>query len=522
MKVNPWRAAASELAGAFIWLLYFLLILTGLLALGTFNPFRSSWFVLGGALALAALLAAVWAHLSGLHWRVMRAFGRSADGLPEEPRYRQLLALLPAALLPAAFAAAALAVTHLVWHARIAALTAEAKAKGLPTTLADFAEKDRQGLCAHDALEKVLKDFDDAFLRTASQRKTGLQKWNKDMYADAERMAAHYGTFMNKEFLPALSCAPRFRNIDYRAAGRDPDSLPRFESDKYFRIARLLRLQALSLAYRGDMNGAWKLIGRIFDLGGLFAADRDLELKMAALSFLSQGAEASIATMRNRPGARLPAAITARLAGAQREHLVRDGVRWQLARKLDFRNVYEPLIITGGKKMITRNCHGPCGALSEETLLNLAARYVVLAGALDAGYFRLAQYLSGMGQDESLRYSKRPYTADWPLWPYTIAQFEWPQYSGFHFKEREFRTWARLALVMSALEEYRAARRALPAALEDLAPGYIAAEHLADPVSGKTFHYARAPGERYTVCGYGGEEDRKDSRGGDFCVQSPS
>lgn len=523
------RAFAAGLFTHLFRLLIFLLLLPGLLALSTFSPFTSVFHILGIVALFSAAIAFALAAFFGIRRRLEAALG----GQPPDPgtgaavtargahRAWGFLPLAAVALLPLFLTGCMLAATHLIWHARLDTIARTLKSRGLPATLADFREDHPPETYAYPDLEKALSRFEDDFLRSVPHQKTALKRWDRRMNDTSSAAVSHYEPFIGRDLLPLLPRYTRFRRIDYRTASQDPDTLPCFRSDKYFQVVRLLRLGALTRAYRGAVPEAWTRLDRLLAFADLVSRDHSLDVKMAVLSFRGQGVEAAITAMLNSPRLALPAGLSARLAAFQDDHLVRDGVRHELAQKLDFRKVYELPILLGRKKMVKLACldHGERDYL--EDLLNLGARALVLAGAFDAGYFKLAEFMANQGQDEALRYKESREAANWPFWPYGIAQFERPQYAGFYLKEREFKTWTRLALVMSALGKYRDARGAPPGRLEDLAPGYIAPAHLSDLVSGKPFEYSLRGGEA-SVCALGSKGNRKDSRGESFCVRRGS
>lgn len=530
------RAFAADLLVFLAWLAYSALLLPGVLAVSTFHPFNSSAGVLAAVALLSGLLALGAAWLGGLRGGLLAFFGYQAEEtefsvgglrLRRSRRSGEPGKLRPRALLPFAFtlpalalcSAGLLALTHLAWHARFRALAREAKGRGLPVTLADFAEGLPPGAYAYASLEKTLEGFSEDPLRSAPYQKTALRKWDPGMRAAAGRLAAHYDPFLEKEFLPLLPRFAGFRPVDYAAVSRDPDILPEFRADKYFQVARLLRLSALVRACRGDMPGAWLRLEQLFLFADLVARDRSLEVKLVALSLRGQAVEAALTALRNAGGAALPERLTARLGALQDEHLVRQGVGCELANKLDFRRAYELPIISGRRKMVhLEDCHG--GASSEEALLNLGARFLTLAGAFDAGHFRAAEYLAGQAQDETRPYESTPRSGRWPLWPYTIAHFDWPQYTGFYLKETELKAWARLALLVSALEERRSAAGLYPEDLGALALKGELSYLLTDPTSGKSFEYSPGPGRKaFTLCAIGRDGDRKTSGREDFCVR---
>lgn len=538
------RAFAADLLTLVLWLFYFQAILPGFLALSTFHPFDTSLPAFAAVALASALFAFAFARFARLRRRLLSAFGwepveksfhfppltwtsRALGAAPGTWRLRLLLPLAATALLPPALALLLLGATHLGWHARFAALASAAGGRGLPVTLAVFADGLPPQAYAYAGLERALEKFDDRALRDEPYRKTSLRRWDKARCDAADRLAARYAGFLDAEFLPLLRGAAGFRPVDYRLVSRDPDALPSFLADKYFRVARLLRLGALARACRGDLPGAWRRLEDLLLLSDVIALDRSLEVKLVALSLRGQAAETALTALLNAPGAALPERLAARLGALQAERLVKDGVGYELARKLDLRRAYELPIITGRKKVVDLGGHGHGGKGRgahpqdrEEELLNLGARLLTLAGAYDAGHYKAAEYLAGQAQDENRPYESVPRAERWPLWPYTIAHFEWPQFTGFYLKELEFRAWARIALLASALERGRGPDGKYPASLAGLHVPGAPEGLLADPTSGKPLEYTLLPGGvAYSLCARGRDGDRKNSDREEFCFR---
>lgn len=531
------RAILADLLCFLVWLAYLAILQPGILALSTFHPFHSTTPVLTGAALLSVAMSFALAWHTGLRRRLLTAFGYAAEeaelsfgplrlkrcrrvGQPGGLNAKSLAGVLLAGIAAAGLSAGMIGLTHWGWHVRFDKLGRSASEAGLPVTLAGFSETLPPDAYAFAVLESELESLNGDLLMSAPQQRTALRKWDRAMYAKSlETVSGHEDFIAGLTAINGRFC--RFRPIDYSAASRDPDAIPDFASEKYFQLARLLRLQALTSAYRGDFGSAWAKLEKLLDLAGLLAADRALEVKLAALSLRGQAVEAAITAMFNAPGQPVPDRLAGRLKAIQAERLVRDGVRYELARRLDFRRAYELPVITGRKKMVKFHRHEAEPHFSEEDLLNLGARLLTLAGAFDAGYYKLASYLANEGQDETRAASRVSYCESWPVWPYRIAQFEWPQYGGFYLKEREFKAWARLALVASALERYRLSSGTYPASLGALSPRYLEAEYLSDPFSNWDFNYAPAGGG-YALCSAGPSGDGKNSDGQHFCATQSS
>jgi hypothetical protein len=327
-------------------------------------------------------------------------------------------------------------------------------------------------------------------------------------------VAAQYAAVVSRDILPILAMDRRFVKVDYLALAREPvrPSEPRLAP--LLSLGSVIRLSALDLADQGRMTQAWERLDGLFALADLVAQDRTLLAMTSALALRRMGAQTAMRAMLDHPTLTMPRLIADRLASLQDSRLAKDAAQTERALVFDVRDVCEPQLARGNTEF---DMFGPAdpsqpGAREAAWLDRLA----VWSGAFDASCLSWAQYLSRVAREDPARADDRsPESA----FADDFAHVFLPRYGGFGLKEREIKSWARLALLMSAAEQYRAGFGRYPGSLDALSPRWLATAHLTDPVSGKPFEYEAAPdGRGFKLCGLGGKGDRKDSRGDDFCV----
>lgn len=406
---------------------------------------------------------------------------------------------------------------HRVQHARFDSFKDGLKAQGLPLSVAQFQESYPDEDYAYPDLTRALAKFDPKFLNSKPRPgASGVKRWDAGIRKDAHEVAAHYEAVISRDILPILARHHRFAKIDYLATARDPVHASWPKSVPLISMGSVIRLSALDLAEQGRMSQAWERMDKLFSMADLVAQDRTLLAKMVAVALRRGGAQASMTVMLNHPVLSVPRNISGRLASLQDNRLVQEGMQTEVALVFDIRNACEPQLARGNTQF---DLFEPMpSSQSGARVVAWLDRLAVWSGAFDASCLRWAQYVTHMAREDSARADDRFQET---AWADIFARVLIPrQLSSLWVREREAKAWARLALLMSAAEQYRAGSGRYPNSLDALSPRWLAAAHLADPVTGKPFEYEAAPdGRGFKLCSLGAKGDRKDSRDEDFCVQ---
>jgi hypothetical protein len=485
--------------------------------------FAAAWLVLTALAVMTVLMLLPGLSAAATGWTMLAIAAVAALGYFIYGR-SLVRGLAPRGLATAALQLLALALgarlimwgAHRVQHARFDSFRAGLKAQGLPMSVAEFQESYPDQDYAYPALTQALTKFDAKFLNSKPRPgASGVKRWDAGIRKDTHEVAAHYEAVVSRDILPILARQRRFVKVDYLALARDPAHPARLRIAPLIGVGSAIRLSALDMAEQGRMSQAWERLDILFSLADMMAQDRTLLGKMYVLALRRMGAQAALTAMLNHPGLTMPRAIADRLASLQGGRLVQDAAQAELALAFDSRDVCEPLWARGNTHCDFFGLPDPSQPADRATAW--VYRLAAWTGAFDSSCLRWAQYLTQVERENSAAVDGLFPESKWADY---FAPVFTPHYFGMGRKERECQAWARLALLMSAAGQYRAGSGRYPRSLDALSPRWLAAEHLADPVTGKPFDYEAAPdGRGFTLCSLGAKGDRKDSRGDEFCVR---
>ncbi|HAH06146.1 MAG TPA: hypothetical protein DCM05_06400 [Elusimicrobia bacterium] len=331
------------------------------------------------------------------------------------------------------------AAVHGVVHRRFDRYRGELKAKGLPVSLAEFAETlpdDRYGEAAYEA----------AFARLDPEGKwpgfvaeTKVERWSADSGKKTESLVRSAEPALLKELVPLSGRFSRYKKVDYAAAGRRPfdTQLPKF--GPLMKAANMLKLCAAWRAWRGEPEKAWAHVRLLLDMGDLILTERSALAKAVVLRLRRFAAEAALMVKLNAPGAALPKDLAARFKKAAVERPMSEGLEAEVAMWLDMRDSFEREPALGAGVW-----GGPDAAFFERAL----GRWAVAMGLMDVNIQASAEHHSSWTQVESpdqLRELERREREleDLPLWPCMLARLATPRFSGLLEKQADLQALLR-------------------------------------------------------------------------------
>lgn len=483
-------AAGTAAAAALVWLS----TTAGMLAASTFVALPPE-----GRLVAPLVASTV---LSGAYWFLLR--GKAA---------------LPAMLaLPLLFGGAVVGASGTAWRRRLEAYKGELRAQGLPVSVADLERSAPTGPAA-----------DPAAVAALSKHETGIAKklhpgqkpgpWTEAVYGEESGFVqAAEGPLLEKISAVLKGRPSRYGAVDWAEAARRPLSVstPRFGN--LIGAGNALGLSACWRAYRGETALAWDRIRTMLDLADLVATEPSVIGKAIAQAIRRRAATDATTVLFAAKTGLMPPDVAGRLSAFSAPGWMADGIQGELARNLDAVAFLSALrwkefrgssgfdgLFSGGCLAGDDSSCGPTDLSPAKPVGYAAFRLFGLAGLWDLNGLEQARALSAFAAP--MTSDKLParvarltgVTAAWTPWPHAPALMATPSYKRLQTSAFEGVGWDRLALTVSALKGFRAARGAYPKALEELAPAFAAPEAIQDPVTGKAFRYA--PGEKgYELC----------------------
>lgn len=528
--VSKKRAVAAWLAAELVFLTAWFLFAAALLALSTFLPPRFSALGLGSVFIISVALSS---------WFSRRAPVR--DGLKSlredsgQTRLRSFGRLGRALLAPAAISAIIISCTHAVWHWRVLAFKQSLKKEGLPVTLSDLQENLPDEEYAYPSLWNAMeKEFDWEFYKKIRYGDDINDKGASEIFKEKPGYAAHFTLYLDKK-LPALLAKKytRYRKVDYAHAPKNPYQIPIPQFHYFYGSSRTAGLYAVLLASRGDTAKAWALTGLQLDLADLLSNDKDLSSKLVVSLIRRQAADTALYILLNSPAAVIPPDLIPRFKGVLSDHLVSDGLKYELA--FDF-DSYAYLESGGGKLYVSwDDIYSDTDlewGFKQRSDFRLWFDYKVFLllrsmGTLDINSLAEARCFSALTtkgawpQMTLLNNYNCVAIESLPSWPYYLAKMRpMSAYFRLHTEEWEIKAWTQLALACSELGRYRTARGRYPEKITELVPKSFSAELFKDVFTGGELSYVPAgDGKGFTLCSFGPNGDKKDRSGKELCVR---
>lgn len=325
------------------------------------------------------------------------------------------------------------AVVHGVVHRRFDRYREELKAKGLPVSLADFAESlpdERYGESAYkEAFAKL-----DPKQEWGEDKHPGLKpgRWTAETARKEEAAVRAVEPVLLKEIAPLSGRFSRYKKVDYAAAVRRPFETPLPKLNGMHRGWSALKLCALWRAWNGDREKAWGHVRTLLDLGGLLMTERSILGKSIASRFYRAAAEACLQIRENSPGTALPKDLSARFAKAAAEEPMRDGLKGEFAAMLDMRDAFE--------REPTQAVELYGVGMEHRFFEDALARLLVSMGMMDVNIQVSAEQMSRLviGSVEMSELKRGEARFDkLPLWPCLYALLLTPKFSSLIEKQAE-------------------------------------------------------------------------------------
>jgi len=539
-KRKAWLFKSKVVAvyGAFVLLrlLGFSLVLMSVLSLSTFSPLNSSAITLS-----AALLAAAAVSFYVLPWvapksDIFKILGIEIREKTPEPRKlfwfkwtsrranipssAEIRGITPLLSRFAAVTAASLLVilvTHGVWHVKAETLKQSIKAKGWPSSLADFQTNAPDEQYAGEAIESAMIRIGMGAMDEKTDIALKTLKWDKEIFERQSAFVARQLPLAAKEFSSAIKGRTRWMKADYLAAVKNPFGLqvPKF-SDQ-IKLSKFLRLCACVEAFRGNLPEAWGYVRLQLSIAGLLSSDPSLIAKMSTVVLRRQAALAAVSIMLSRPSAAIPADIAQSLQIFPFESLVSDGMKTEVAKFCDF--IAAPLPAEDRNKI----------SRVEYYKGEVWSWILAFTGLTDLSIAKSASYYSELVITTSRYKLFEPWGSkadrelqNLPEWPYFLTKTMTGKFSDLHEKEWEMKAWAQMALVASAAVKYYGAYSRYPGKIRELSPKFITGKMLEDPFSYRDFEYnATAGGKGFSLCSIGPKGNHKNNKELTFCIQQP-
>ncbi|MBI3552530.1 MAG: hypothetical protein HY077_08420 [Elusimicrobia bacterium] len=404
--------------------------------------------------------------------------------------------------------------THRGHHGALDAFMAELRTRGVPASLADFAEDPPDARYGESAFASALANLDPK--RTFNSKKhpgEELKAWTPQTAEAEAPFVREFEPVVVKEFLPLAGRYSHYKKVDFRAASRNPLAMPIPKLAELIKLGSVFKLCAESHAFRKDYAKAWPYVKAELDVADMVASERSLISKMVTLALRRQAVSGVVVMLLGDPGLTIPKDLAKRLEALLGQYLARDGLRCELAFQLDFRDWIEGVSrpaqsVTGLDERFEYVLERLASAMGVVDLNVLEGARIATGGATAASW---AQAREDSGAAEKL--------VALPAWPFFSLTLAVPRYSELHRKDWDFKTWLKLALAGSALAEYRKAHGRYPAELSVLSPAYAARGLLMDDFSDRPFAYSpRAGGLGFKLCSAGAKGDGLDAHGDTMCV----
>jgi len=391
---------------------------------------------------------------------------------------------------------------------RVDALAKRLKAEGIPVSVADFARDVPKSRNAGPAMEawterfthtapgeklesvmdvsKAIEKVDGgAIFHEGDGERDELVAWNAASGPVYDGLAMSYSRLfreVDKGITPILARYDTRVAYDYVAENEKVSpSLPRYAH--YVNVNRIYRVMAERKAMRGDVAGAWSVVGKQVRLANLIGQDPYLISKMIALADAGIAVSTASAILKNKRSSVLPASVAKDLAGLTGQKWVQDGFAGEIA-----------YLLHGRKWLRKVSLWGPLPEYWMSWVEYILCWMVDLSGINDAKvsavikraylpYMRTETWV-GCPLQKGDEYVVYPYWID-RIVPWVSA----PRFVQLVQKQFEMRTKAQFVLIASALHAYRNRAGKYPAKLSALAPRDIDPKMLVDVFTEKEFGY---------------------------------
>ena len=442
---------------------------------------------------------------------------RGLQPVPSSPPPDSRRRMLGMALL-AALAWGAVVGVHGVRHRRFEALKLQMKARGVPVSLAEFQEADiPNDQYAYPALRKALDGLDPAQFDRLKHPGLQVGPWNPGTRSAESSAVAPYLPRIAAEIAPALRKSRRLAKIDYIRWSRNPLTYDGPRLTRFIFTAEVLGLDANLRSYRGDAAGAWRDVRLILAMKELVGQTHGLIAGLISVVLQNIATKSVIDMQFARPSPRMPDDVAESFRRFLNERCVVHGMQAEVAQRLDELRFMEQAS-AGDAAFMDESAHDSWPGIVEYLLLRKAGLYDISGMKL----IRLEISDSWPNDWASLK-EQAAREAKSPTRSYASIVHYGPKVAGFLQREWAARTWVRMALILRAAREYKAAHAAFPATLERMSPQFISSDLLIDAFTGQRYGYSvdRA-GSKFELTSSGPKGDSKDFKNVPFLIRFPN
>lgn len=416
--------------------------------------------------------------------------------------------LLGAALV----SVASMWVAHRIWHGRVDDMRAALEEKGHAVRMRDLLRAELPAGNAHPELPKVLKKLDDGSFLDDDHPGLAAGRWSSVALSKEKRSLEKHWEFLDGTLLPELEKYSYMQSVTAEQVERNPVGLPYLDLGSWSRSNKLLGLAAGVRAAEGRPERAWKYVSAQLKQAELVGSDAMLFSKLFSASMSAYVGRSIINVMLNDPSARLPRDIELAAARFLSKPLVLGGMRMELAFRLE---LVEWIETQGPEALEGTEFGGYLGwGLTKMGLFDLSVLrdIPVFLRSPSMDTRRAIDWRAQRRRNEAAQAELEAL----PAWPYIMLKgiFAGSTLGKFRLRETEGRAWLRLALLCSALNEYRRSNGTYPEGLDVLTPRFATADLLADPFHDADWIYVREPdGKGYTLSSRGPYGTGMDSKG---------